>query len=52
MSLTFQAVQMPGYSKRGSVCAFARAASVKHETCVTFAGGEREGVGWVDVISF
>lgn len=52
MSLACWPTQMPGYSKFGPVCAFARAAGVKCETCVTFAGGGREGAGWTEEISF
>lgn len=45
-------MQMPDSSKFGPVCAFAQAAGVKRETCVTFAGGGREGVGWTAEIRF
>jgi len=52
MSQAFWPTQMLGYSKFGLVCAFVQAAGVKCETCVTFAGGGREGVGWTEEISF
>lgn len=50
--VTFWSMQMPGHSKFRPVCAFAWAAGVKREPCVTFAGGGRGGVGRREEISF